>query len=60
MRRLKLFLVEDTGQDLIEFTLLIFFVVLASAGIFLGLGSSISGIVNTSNSQIVAANMAAS
>ena len=55
------FLHDDSGQDLIEYTLLIAFVALASAAIFLGAGGSISGIWTTSNSQLTSANtMAAS
>jgi Flp pilus assembly pilin Flp len=50
---------NDDGQDLIEYTLLITFVVIVTAGV-LGIGtSSIKGIVNTSNSQIAAANQVA-
>ena len=51
---------DDQGQDLIEYTLLLAFVILATAGIFLGGGGSMSGIVSTSNSQLVAANASAS
>jgi Flp pilus assembly pilin Flp len=47
---------DDQGQDLIEYTLLLVFVVIATAGLFLGGGTSIAGIVSTTNSQIVAAN----
>ncbi|HTP32939.1 MAG TPA: Flp family type IVb pilin [Candidatus Acidoferrales bacterium] len=47
---------EDNGQDLIEYTLLMAFVALASAALFLGAGGSISGIWSTSNSQLSAAN----
>jgi Flp pilus assembly pilin Flp len=47
---------DDQGQDLIEYTLLLVFVVIATAGLFLGGGASIAGIVSTTNSQIVAAN----
>jgi Flp pilus assembly pilin Flp len=57
---LKSFLVEDCGQDLIEYTLLMAFVALASAALFLGAGGSISGIWSTSNSQLAAANTSAS
>jgi Flp pilus assembly pilin Flp len=46
---------EEGGQDLIEYSLLITFVVFVTAGV-MGIGSSsIKGIVNTSNSQISAA-----
>jgi len=60
MRALYNFCTNDQGQDLIEYTLLLVFVVIATAGLFLGGGSSIAGIVSTSNSQIVAANASAS
>ena len=51
---------EEQGQDLIEYTLLMAFVALASAALFLGTGNSIRGIWSTSNSQLVAANTSAS
>jgi Flp pilus assembly pilin Flp len=54
------FLRDDQGQDLIEYTLLMAFVALASAALFLGAGGSIQGIWSTSNSQLVAANSMAS
>jgi Flp pilus assembly pilin Flp len=54
------FLADDQGQDLIEYTLLMAFVALASAALFLGAGGSISGIWSTSNSQLAAANVQAS
>jgi len=54
------FLLDDQGQDLIEYTLLMAFVALASAALFLGAGNSISGIWSTSNSQLTAANTTAS
>ena len=59
MSLLKAFWKEDQGQDLIEYTLLMAFVALASAALFLGAGGSISGIWSTSNSQLVAANTSA-
>ena len=52
--------IDDQGQDTIEYVLLIAFVALASAAIFLAGGGSIQGIWSTSNSQIVAANSSAS
>jgi Flp pilus assembly pilin Flp len=51
---------DDQGQDLIEYTLLMAFVALASAALFLGAGGSIQGIWSTSNSQLAAANSSAS
>jgi Flp pilus assembly pilin Flp len=50
------FLADDQGQDLIEYTLLMAFVALASAALFLGAGGSIKGIWSTTNSQLEAAN----
>jgi Flp pilus assembly pilin Flp len=47
---------EDDGQDLIEYTLLLSFVVLITAGVMSIGGASIKGIVNTSNSQIAEGN----
>jgi Flp pilus assembly pilin Flp len=54
------FLHADEGQDLIEYTLLMAFVALASAALFLGAGGSIKGIWSTTNSQLEAANTSAS
>jgi len=56
----KAFWSDEQGQDLLEYTLLMAFVALASAALFLGAGGSISGIWSTSNSQLVAANSSAS
>jgi len=47
---------DDSGQDLIEYTLLMAFVALASAALFLGAGGSISGIWSTTNNQLAQAN----
>ena len=54
------FLHDDSGQDLIEYTLLMAFVALASAALFLGAGGSISGIWTVSNNQLTQANVMAS
>lgn len=51
---------EDRGQNLIEHSLLIAFVSLACATLFLGAGGSIKGIWSTTNSELVAANSSAS
>ena len=51
---------DDQGQDLIEYTLLMAFVALASAALFLGAGGSIKGIWSVTNSQLAAANSQAS
>jgi len=54
------FLADEEGQDLIEYTLLMAFVALASAALFIGAGGSIKGIWEASNTQLTAANTAAS
>jgi Flp pilus assembly pilin Flp len=59
MRTLRNLLIDDSGQDLIEYTLLMAFVALASAALFLGAGNSIMGIWTSTNTQLSAANAAA-
>jgi Flp pilus assembly pilin Flp len=54
------FLSDEQGQDLIEYTLLMAFVALASAALFLGAGSSIKGIWGSTNTQLTSANSSAS
>ena len=60
MTYLKSFLQDDQGQDLIEYTLLMAFVALASAALFLGAGGSIKGIWSTTANQLTSANTNAS
>jgi len=60
MRMITEFLRDDQGQDLIEYTLLLAFVCLASAALFLSAGGSVSGIWTAANSQLSAANTSAS
>ena len=60
VHRLEDFLVEDDGQDLIEYSLLIAVVALASVGLFTKAGQSVTGIWSTTNSQLVLAKIAAS
>jgi Flp pilus assembly pilin Flp len=60
MTYLRNFWKDEQGQDLIEYSLLMAFVALASAALFLGAGKSISGIWSTTNSQLVLANSNAS
>jgi len=43
---------DDQGQDLIEYTLLLAFVALASAALFIGAGGSISKIWSSTNSTL--------
>ncbi|MBI2680857.1 MAG: Flp family type IVb pilin [Candidatus Solibacter usitatus] len=51
---------DEQGQDLIEYTLLLAFVALASATLFIGAGRSVTGIWSVTNSRLVAANTSAS
>jgi Flp pilus assembly pilin Flp len=60
MSLLKNFYTDESGQDLIEYTLLMAFVALASAALFIGAGSSVKGIWSSTNSQLAAANTSAS
>jgi Flp pilus assembly pilin Flp len=49
MNLLKNFLRDDQGQDLIEYTLLLAFVALASAAVFIGAGQGINTIWTDAN-----------
>ena len=60
MEQFENFLADESGQDLIEYTLLMSFVALASAALFAGAGRSVKGIWSSSNSQLTAANTSAS
>ena len=60
MEQIASFLADETGQDLIEYTLLISFVALASAAVFTGAGKSVKGIWTASSTQLAAANTTAS
>ena len=60
MTTLRSFWNDESGQDLIEYTLLLAFVAMASAALFMGAGGSIKGIWVTTNSQLDAANTSAS
>jgi Flp pilus assembly pilin Flp len=52
MNLLLNFIRDEQGQDLIEYTLLMAFVALASAALFLGAGSSIKTIWTSTNTQL--------
>jgi Flp pilus assembly pilin Flp len=54
--RILNFMNDEQGQDLIEYTLLMAFVALASAALFLGAGGNISGVWTSGNSQLSTAN----
>lgn len=43
---------EEQGQDLIEYTLLLAFVALASAALFTSVGGSVNSIWGTANSTL--------
>jgi len=43
---------SEEGQDLIEYSLLLAFVALAGAAVFVGMGNTTSGIWNTVNSRL--------
>ena len=47
---------EEDGQDLVEYTLLMCFIMFTIIGLASGFGSSVAGITSTSNSQISFAN----
>jgi Flp pilus assembly pilin Flp len=51
---------DEQWQDLIEYTLLLAFVCLASAALFISAGGSIGGIWSATNSQLAVANTSAS
>ena len=51
---------DEAGQDLIEYTLLMAFIALASAAIFVNAGGSIAGIWNSGSTQLSSAATAAS
>jgi Flp pilus assembly pilin Flp len=46
------FVKDEQGQDLIEYTLLMAFVALASAAIFIGAGSSVNTIWKNASNQL--------
>jgi len=53
------FIKEEGGQDLVEYSLLLAFVALASAALFIGAGTSVAGIWSQANTRLVNANAAA-
>jgi len=50
---------EDRGQDLIEYTLLLAFVALSSAALYLGAGEGVQGIWSHGKSTLQVANRSA-
>jgi Flp pilus assembly pilin Flp len=60
MKQALRFLLDESAQDLIEYTLLITFIALGSAAVLLNVGGSTKPIWNSANSQLVNAASAAS
>jgi len=54
------FVRDEQGQDLIEYTLLLAFVALVSAALFIGAGQSASGIWSIANGSLSQASACAS
>jgi len=59
MNLLRKLIRDENGQDLVEYSLLLAFVALASAALFIGAGLSIAGIWSLANSRLVNANSVA-
>ena len=55
----KQFMREENGQDLVEYSLLLAFVCLASAALFINAGTAIGGIWSQANTKLSQANSAA-
>jgi len=49
---MRSFLRDESGQDLVEYTLLLAFVALASAALFIGAGASICNIWQVTNCHL--------
>jgi Flp pilus assembly pilin Flp len=54
------FVQDEHGQDLIEYKLLLAFICLASAALFLSAGGSVAGIWSSVNTDLASANTSAS
>lgn len=54
------FINDEQGQDLIEYTLLMAFIALASAAIFINAGSSVNSIWKSASNQLSSAAVSAS
>jgi len=55
MKLITAFLKGERGQDLVEYTLLLAFVMLASAALYINAGGSVAGIWTITNSNLNAA-----
>jgi len=58
-KTLNRFLRDEQAQDLIEYTLLLAFVCLASAALFISAGGSVAGIWSATNTDLASANASA-
>jgi Flp pilus assembly pilin Flp len=47
---------DDRGQDLVEYSLLLAFVCLAGAAMFIGMGRNVNGLWSIVNSRLASAN----
>lgn len=52
----RMFLRDQQGQDMVEYSLLLAFVCLAGAAMFIGMGQATTGLWTTVNSRLGAAN----
>lgn len=57
---ISIFIGDDRGQDLIEYTLLLAFIALVGAAVFIGMGSTTSGLWMIVNSRLASANQVSS
>ena len=57
---MTVFCFDDTGQDLIEYTLLLAVIALAGAAAFIGMGGSTTTIWMIANSRLASANAVSS
>src|SRR5579862_3057255 len=60
IRVIRNFWSDEQGHDLMEYTFLLAFVILASASLFHGAGKSVSGIWSVGSSRLATASAAAS
>ncbi len=58
LRRLISFGPSEQGQDLVEYSLLLVFVCLVGAAMFVGMGNTTSSLWSTVNSRLAAPNQA--
>jgi Flp pilus assembly pilin Flp len=56
MRCVIRFLSDESGQDLVEYSLLIAFVALAGAAAFIGMSANVNSIWSAANNRLAAAN----